>query len=202
MSRRTTARRFALGAVLLFACTGDDQSSATDATTSAATEGSTTAATAGSTAGTTNGTTTDGTATAGTGSAGSTVATAATSGESESASTGDPCDCPNGAYVPVCGIDGQTYDATCGTACVGVVIACAGECPCAGTPCGPMTCAGPNTICTVMTPGDTGGDNLYACAAPPAACLGMLPTCACASDNQDCTCEEPMGAVTITCPGA
>lgn len=40
------------------------------------------------------------------------------------------CDCALGAYVPVCGIDGQTYDATCGRECVPVAIACNGECPC------------------------------------------------------------------------
>jgi hypothetical protein len=51
------------------------------------------------------------------------------------------CDCALGAYIPVCGVDGQTYDATCGRDCVSVEIACDGECPCqciveAGTGCG------------------------------------------------------------------
>jgi hypothetical protein len=40
------------------------------------------------------------------------------------------CDCALGAYVPACGTDGQTYDATCGIECVPVAIACNGECPC------------------------------------------------------------------------
>lgn len=40
------------------------------------------------------------------------------------------CDCVLGAYIPVCGVDGQSYDATCGNACVPVEIACSGECPC------------------------------------------------------------------------
>ena len=42
----------------------------------------------------------------------------------------DPCQCAAGAYVPVCGADGQTYDAACGEQCVPVEIACQGECPC------------------------------------------------------------------------
>ena len=42
------------------------------------------------------------------------------------------CDCVADAYVPVCGEDGQTYDATCGRQCVSVGIACDGECPCDG----------------------------------------------------------------------
>ena len=33
--------------------------------------------------------------------------------------------------MPVCGIDGETYDSACGIECVPVEVACAGECPCA-----------------------------------------------------------------------
>ena len=44
----------------------------------------------------------------------------------------DPnCDCTLAAYFPVCGVDGQTYNAVCGDACVPVEIACRNECPCA-----------------------------------------------------------------------
>jgi len=42
----------------------------------------------------------------------------------------DPCQCAVGAYVAVCGADGQTYDAACGDECVPVEIACRNECPC------------------------------------------------------------------------
>jgi hypothetical protein len=42
----------------------------------------------------------------------------------------DPCACARGAYVPVCGVDGVTYDSACGIECVPVDVACEGECPC------------------------------------------------------------------------
>lgn len=51
-------------------------------------------------------------------------------GNSSSSASGS-CNCSGGAYLPVCGVDGQTYDATCGEHCVPVDIACEGECPCA-----------------------------------------------------------------------
>ncbi len=50
------------------------------------------------------------------------------------------CDCARGAYVPVCGVDGETYDATCGRECVEVQIACDGPCPC--TDCVAGGCSG------------------------------------------------------------
>lgn len=42
----------------------------------------------------------------------------------------DGCDCQVGSYVPICGVDGVTYDAACGIHCVPVAVACEQECPC------------------------------------------------------------------------
>jgi hypothetical protein len=43
---------------------------------------------------------------------------------------GVDCGCLKGGQAPVCGIDGQNYDAICGDECVPVEIACRGQCPC------------------------------------------------------------------------
>jgi hypothetical protein len=52
-------------------------------------------------------------------------------GSADARDTGVNCNCGRGAFVPMCGVDGKTYDAACGTACVPVKIACMGQCPCA-----------------------------------------------------------------------
>jgi hypothetical protein len=47
--------------------------------------------------------------------------------------TGDAsvnCNCMLGTYRPACGVDGNTYDSTCGDACVPVTIVCHSACPC------------------------------------------------------------------------
>jgi hypothetical protein len=68
----------------------------------------------------------------GAGASGNGSSGAGASGGGGSGSGGsDPCDCTNDSYVPVCGIDGMTYNANCGRDCVPITIACDGECPCA-----------------------------------------------------------------------
>lgn len=49
-------------------------------------------------------------------------------GAPTSTSSSIACSCD--AYFPVCGADGQTYNAGCGDDCVPVEIACRNECPC------------------------------------------------------------------------
>ena len=51
------------------------------------------------------------------------------SGTGASTSTGPGCDC-DAPSVPVCGVDGNDYDAACGDRCVPVEIACRSACPC------------------------------------------------------------------------
>jgi hypothetical protein len=43
---------------------------------------------------------------------------------------GSDCQCPSAVWEPVCGVDGNVYNAVCGADCVPVDIACVGECPC------------------------------------------------------------------------
>jgi hypothetical protein len=90
----------------------------------------------------------------------------------EDTPTAVDCDCALGAYVPVCGVDGQTYDAACGRECVPVSIACDGECPC--TDCIVGGCSG--ELCVEASAGQ-----------PPVSTCEWLPEYAC---YQTATCER------------
>lgn len=113
----------------------------------------------------------------------------------------DPCDCPSGAYFPVCGVDGMTYDATCGIECVEAEILCVGfECPCPEIACGDaLMCGATEPVCTISTGGAEPVTN-YMCGPLPAACEGVVPpTCECVVEG-GCDCvEDPVGYFTVTC---
>ena len=127
------------------------------------------------------------------------------SGASETSETSttmglDPCDCMLGAYVPACGVDGMTYDATCGLECVPVDVLCMAECPCPEIQCGDrMTCGPQAPVCSEMIGGPAGSPTTYACDPLPAACDGLVPTCACVG-SRGCECvEDPPGYFHVTC---
>lgn len=68
------------------------------------------------------------------GAGGAASQTGGTNGTGGSNGTGGvDCACVLGAYVPVCGTNGTTYDAACGDICVPVPIACRHTCPCTST---------------------------------------------------------------------
>jgi hypothetical protein len=131
------------------------------------------------------------------------------SGGSATGGTGGvDCNCTLGAYVAVCGVDGKTYDATCGTVCVPVQIACSGECPCpdAGTPsCGDAgfclqgaACVevhyAPN--CTPLSDVDAGcptGQTMSFCGGAGGAC------CCDAPPPNTYSCQPCAGAVDCSC---
>jgi hypothetical protein len=114
----------------------------------------------------------------------------------------DPCDCMLGAYFPACGVDGTTYDATCGVECVPVEILCLGvECPCPEIACGDQLMCGPTEpVCTTILGGPAGSEPSYSCGPVPEACEGMVPpTCACVADP-GCMCmEDPPGYFQVDC---
>jgi hypothetical protein len=118
------------------------------------------------------------------------------------------CGCVRGAYVPVCGVDGQTYDATCGDACVPVAIQCRTQCPCAagtggtagtGGSTGTSTdyCGGcaADQICVFQVGGP--GPSHYVCATN-AACT-LSGACACIVGQGTCAPVPTPAGVGLVC---
>lgn len=147
-------------------------------------------------ASTTSGPTTSASA-SGSASADETSATATGAG---STATGDDCDCGVGAYVPVCGVDGMTYDAACGRQCVPVDVACSGECPCPAFMCGDGECPPGEIVCTTVVPGTPDGRPTFDCSPLPRTCNGVAdPDCTCVMPEM-CDCmETPEGYFSVTC---
>jgi hypothetical protein len=118
----------------------------------------------------------------------------------DAGTTGDPCDCPMGANTPVCGVDGMTYDATCGAQCVPVDIACNGECPCPAFMCGDAVCRPGEVVCTTVVPGVPNVEPTSTCGPLPATCSQLPdPDCTC-FESSECDCmETPEGWFEVTC---
>jgi hypothetical protein len=115
---------------------------------------------------------------------------ASESGGAETTMGIDPCDCPLGAYVPACGVDGMTYDATCGNECVPVEIACMAECPCPTLVCGEAECGAAMPVCTEVS-GGAEPTVSYSCGVLPETCAAVEdPSCECVEPGGGCECVE------------
>ena len=122
---------------------------------------------------------------AGLGTGGSTGGSGSQGGQSGAGgSSGSDCGCLRGGYLPVCGVDGRTYDAICGRDCVPVSIQCDSACPCAG-----MGGSGGSLGGAGGSAGSTGGANAGAAGSQSGGAAGAAgiacgtETCA---ENQYC----------------
>jgi hypothetical protein len=133
--------------------------------------------------------------TAGDGGPSGAAAGGAAAGDTASGGSGGvDCQCARGGHFPVCGVDGVTYEAICGIACVPVDIACEGNCPCAnnGGSGGGASCAPASFVqadgCTCYQDSDCGlGLRCYSvnCAAPAPGSCQLPPPSGCFGDA-DC----------------
>jgi len=121
-----------LACVLLVGACGKSDFIAGDGTSGSSAAGASAAADAGGSAtrGGSAGTGTGASGRGGSSRGGSGVGGSAAGATGTSGSSANNCNCLRGAYLPVCGADGNTYDAVCGMDCVPVEISCQGACPC------------------------------------------------------------------------
>jgi len=100
----------------------------------------------------------------------------------------NPCNCLRGAYGPACGVDGKTYDATCGDICVPVAIACRRVCPCESAGAGGTGGQGSSTSTTT---GKAVGQD---CAAASECATGLLCCYPCGTGGCPYQCTQPLSS--------
>lgn len=85
------------------------------------------------------------------------------------------CACALPVYIPVCGVDGNTYSAACGTECITVEIACDGECPCGGSYC-TVACSGARPTQEQIDACEAITDSSACVSSIPSACRWVTPS--------------------------
>lgn len=116
--------------------------------------------------------------------------------------SGTNCNCMRGAYRAACGVDGKTYDATCGDSCVPVAIACYNTCPCSGSGSGGGGSTGGGSA--VSTGGSVSHGTPFACGSSTCSvgdsyCYQFYPGVGAASSGPDCRQLPPACANATDC---